>query len=535
MASSSTPGAPALAGGVPIARPLASTLARRWGIRLTSSRGSSSGGTLPPELVKPASVHDRDAEWNALEEMLSSPRPQLVLALGRRRVGKSYVLSRFAREAGGLYYQATRRTEGEQLAQLSRIAGDHFDDSALRQGVTFPTWEDLLRYVTERSGGRFLLVLDEFPYLTAAAPALPSILQAAWDHLWPETGARIVLAGSYVSAMRRLEDADQPLYGRRTARLLFAPFSFLDSLAFLPGHSPRDQLLAYATFGHLPGQLAHLEPARPVGDSIARALLDPRGPLVDEAQHMLDAFLAESRIHYAILEAVATGSTTWSALTSRIGQSGGSLQRPLRWLEEMGLVARDVPVTERAPLRSKRAVYRVTDPYLVFWHRHVAPLLQTGTIGLVEPARLLDEIVLPRIGEHLGAVFEEVSREFVRRSSRLPLRPVRVGRWWDARSTAELDVVAYDAEGRLFAGECKWGSVDSRDLAALRSRADLAARELGGVREVSLALFTGRTDPELDPTVLSAVEAGEVLLFTLDDLAASEAGADADAQAGRRR
>ena len=75
-------------------------------------------------------------------------------------------------------YQATNRTETEQLAALSRIIGTHFDDAALLRGVALPDWESLFQYLTDRAAGApLLLVLDEFPYLAAAAPALPSIIQ----------------------------------------------------------------------------------------------------------------------------------------------------------------------------------------------------------------------------------------------------------------------------------------------------------------------------------------------------------------------
>src|SRR5690606_17121608 len=99
-------------------------------------------------------------------------------------------------------------------------------------------------------------------------PALPSIVQSLWDHDWPETRMKLVLSGSFVSAMRALEEADQPLYGRRTARLLFGPFDFADARGFMPERDLRDQLALYATFGYLPGQLALIEPGRNVADNV---------------------------------------------------------------------------------------------------------------------------------------------------------------------------------------------------------------------------------------------------------------------------
>lgn len=466
---------------------------------------------------KPAEVFDRDLDWRTLATLWGKRRPDLVFAIGRRRVGKSFLLSRFAREVGGIYYQATRRTEAEQLGSLSRVIGEHFDDAALRHGVVFPSWEELFGYLTTRADGDpFLLVLDEFPYLAAAAPALTSIIQSLWDHQWSRTRMKLVLSGSYITAMNRLEQMDQPLYGRRTGKLMIKPFSFADAARFMPAYGVRDQLVGYGLFGHLPGHLALLEPNRPLRENVAEAMLTPTGRLVDEAQHMLDAFTGEAHVHYSIIEAIAAGEQTWSGITKRVGRSGGALLRPLQWLEEMQVIARVVPATENTPRKSKRALYRIVDPYVAFWHRSIARLVNAGSLGLVPPERLWDEVVAPELDDYMGPVFEEVCRDFVRQTDRLPFSPLRVGEWWDAASQNQVDVVAVGARGELLVAECKWGRVTAAHLATLRGRAQRVATELGKVQKVHAALFTARG--EADEEVLRQAAAGTVLLFTAEDL-----------------
>ena len=230
-----------------------------------------------------------------------------------------------------------------------------------------------------------------------------------------------------------------------------------------------------------------------------------------------------SNSHYSVLEAIAGGATTWSTVTSRVGRSGGALLRPLEWLAAMGLVERAVPVTEARPDRSRRAVYRVSDPYLAFWHRVVAPLVHAGSIGLAEPARLWEDAVAPRIDDHMGPVFEAVCRDYAGRQARqaesaFPFRPLRVGAWWDASSRDEVDVVALGGAGEVLVGEATWGPVTERHLATLRRRAALVAADLGGAETVHLALFTGRG--EADRAVQAEAEAGRLLLVTADDLVA---------------
>lgn len=467
--------------------------------------------------TKPADVFDRDQEWQTLSAIWRKARPDLVFVVGRRRVGKSFVLSRFSREVGGIYYQATRRTEAEQLAGLTRVIGEHFGDPALQHGIAFPSWEDLFGYLTTRAGGKpFFLVLDEFPYLAAAAPALTSIIQSLWDHQWQGSRFKLVLSGSYITAMNRLEEMDQPLYGRRTAKLVVGPFSFADASRFMPRYELREQLVGYGLFGHLPGHLALLDPERPLAENVAEALLTPTGRLVDEAQHMLDAFTVDAHVHYSIVEAIAAGEHTWSGITKRVGRTGGSLLRPLQWLEEMQVIARVVPATEKNPQRSRRVLYRIVDPYVAFWHRTVARLVNAGSLGLMPPERLWEDVIVPDLDDYMGAIFEEICRDFVRQTDRLPFRPLRVGEWWDATSQNQVDVVATGVAGELLVGECKWGRVTSAHLATLRTRALAVSAELPRVRNMHLALFTGRG--EADEEVRREAEAGSVLLFSAEDL-----------------
>jgi len=468
-------------------------------------------------MKKPAAIVDRDAEWEDLIRIWGRASPDLVFILGRRRVGKSFLLARFAQATGGIYYQATKRTENEQLARLSTLVGEHFADPALRHGGPFPDWEGLFRYVIDRARGEpFLFVLDEFPYLSAAAPALPSILQSLWDHEWPETRIKLVLSGSHITAMKRLEDSDQPLYGRRTARIDIEPFNHTHSAEFVPGYSVTDRLRAYGIFGGVPGHLALLDAGEPLGRNVALQMLSPTGRLLDEAQHMLDAFLADAQIHYSVIEAIAGGERTWNGITKRVGREGGSMSRAMKWLIEMRLVERVVPITEANPKKSKRSLYRLTDPYVAFWHRFVSPMISAGMVGLAPGERLWREQVLPRLDDYMGGAFESVCREFTRRGNGLPFQPLRVGEWWDAASQNEVDVVALGAGAQVLIGECKWGDARGSDLTKLRARADSLVRELkGGPHQVHFAIFSrGGVTPE----VQQEVQAGRVFHFPADYL-----------------
>jgi AAA+ ATPase superfamily predicted ATPase len=313
------------------------------------------------------------------------------------------------------------------------------------------------------------------------------------------------------------EAADQPLYGRRTRRMTIAPFPARDVAAFVPAYSPVDVLTTYGLIGGLPGHLSLMDPGWDLADNAAALLLDSGGRLVDEAEHMLDAFLDDAAVHYSILEAVATGDQTWNGITRRIKRRGGSTLRPLEWLLEMQLLERVAPITERDQRKAKRVYYRVSDPYIGFWHRFVAPLVTSGAIGLVPPDRLWSTGVAPHVADYMGPVFETVCRQAVRAGHvPLPFEPIRVGEWWNATSSEQVDVAAWDGAGELFVAECKWGSVTAADLEALERRAQILAAELGSVRRTHLAVFSAQG--RLASAVQRAVGAGRLHSYTALDL-----------------
>lgn len=466
--------------------------------------------------ARPTDLIGRQKDWHQLEEAWNSARPELVFVTGRRRVGKSYLLTRFAKAVSGIYYQATQRTEAEQLASISAIVGRHFRDPALERGGPFPTWEGLLGYLRDRAAGApLMIVLDEFPYLAAAVPALPSILQSEWDHSLASSKLKLVLSGSHITAMRRLEAIDAPLYGRRTRRLAVSSFPYQDIHALVPSYTARDVALTYGIFGDLPGHLALLDSNKSVTENVTSLLLEPSSRLYDEAQHMLDAFLGDAGIHYSIIDAIASGERTWSKIAGRVGKDSGSISRPMHWLEDMQIVERVTPVDE--PAKSKRAIYRLRDPYVAFWHRFVAPLQRSGASDFGDAPELWQRFIAPHLDSYMGECFEEICRQFVRHArARLPFSPIRVGSWWTKDSSAEADVVALSERGELLVGECKWGTVDIHDLDRLQRRARMIAETIGQIRHVHLGLFSGREIN--DKSVAADIAAGKVLHWNLDDL-----------------
>jgi len=170
---------------------------------------------------------DREQDLADLNQLLSRRGAQFLIVYGRRRVGKTTLLTKWAAESGVpfVYWVASRNTPMVLRQGLAEALGRL--ESPQVEVPLFPSWGALFQQIARTVGDRrVILILDEFPYAVEADPALPSELQNAWDHLFKGSNLFLVLAGSHVGMMDRLLRYQAPLYGRFTARLAVEPMPF---------------------------------------------------------------------------------------------------------------------------------------------------------------------------------------------------------------------------------------------------------------------------------------------------------------------
>jgi AAA+ ATPase superfamily predicted ATPase len=402
--------------------------------------------------------HNRTRELTFLSARFRDERAELLVVYGRRRTGKSALLREFCREKPHAYYLAAQLTEQENLEQFRRILLAEHPDPLLAS-MRFTDWDVALTYVARMAArNRFILVLDEFPYLCQANPALPSLLQRWWDTIGKASQLYLVLCGSHLSFMEQEVLAERsPLYGRRTGQIRLGPLLPWDAARFFPERTPRERLALYGIFGGIPAYLERVHPGQDLATNVAQEALSPLGYFYDEVSFLLRTEFTQIATYLSLLKAIAGGATRVSEIGSRVGIPATSAAKYLSVLQEMGLVRREVPATEAHPEKSKRGVYRINDPFIGFWCRFILPyqsLLEAGQADTV-----WREFILPALDTHLGLIFEEVCAQYVRHhwDARHGGTPLRVGRWWSPN--AEIDVLALlrvgDQQVPLLS-ECKW-------------------------------------------------------------------------------
>ena len=303
---------------------------------------------------------DRADEMRRLDALLAQPGAFAVL-WGRRRVGKTRLLVEWSRRRDGLYAAVEPSAPAVQRRYLAAAVERRFPGFA---AVEYPDWRSfLVRLAREAqaNGWPGPFVLDELPYLIAADPTLPGVLQAWVD----STPGRPTLVAS--GSSRRMMHgaalaADAPLYGRARETFAVRPFRPGHLADVFPRAAPRDLLALYAAWGGMP---RYWELAEPFGTDVENAIdalvLDPSGPLHGEPDRLLLEEVPPATALRPLLDVIGGGAHRVSEIARRLGRPASTLARPLAALVEMGLVRRETPFGSD-PRAGKRSLYRIDDP-----------------------------------------------------------------------------------------------------------------------------------------------------------------------------
>ena len=456
---------------------------------------------------------DRIDEMRRLDGALQRPGAFAVI-WGRRRVGKSRLLIEWSRRHGGLYTVADQSAPPVQRRYLSAAVAARFPGFA---DVEYPDWHAFLMRLAneaERSGWRGPFVLDELPYLIASEPGVAGVLQNWLDR--PERRLCVVVSGSSLHRMHgAILDAGAPLYGRAVEAFAVRPLR--------PGHlsevfavdEARELVSMYALWGGMP---RYWELAEPFGRDLEAAadslVLDPAGPLHEEADRLLLEETPPATALRPLLDTIGGGAHRVSEIAGRLGRPASSLSRPLASLVEMQLVRRETPFGS-SPISGKRSLYRIADPFLRLWFRVVAP----HRAALAEAPRETRLHYWRRHRSSLEAyAWEELCRMSVPMLHRADIPLARYGPFEPARrywrgNAPEYDVVALSVDGRrMLVGEAKWSAKEGTG----GSMADVHGRTVAlpgatGVEAVRALFVPEATRAGAEPNVVDARTVMELL------------------------
>jgi uncharacterized protein len=391
-----------------------------------------------------------------------------VMLRGRRRVGKSRLVEVFCERSGVpfVFFQASHGVS----ATASRAAfaeairwSDLPERDSFAEGMTWPSWAAFFRQLAAAlpADRASIVVIDELPWLLESDPALEGELQTAWDRGFSRKPVLLVLIGSDLAMMERLDDYRRPFHQRATVMVL-PPLNPAE-VGDLLGCGAADALDAYLVTGGLPLICQEWQRGESLPEFLGAALRDPTSALLVSGERSLAAEFPAEVQAWSVLSAIGTGERTWKGIQDELAEGTGqqiassSLANALRLLEAKRVIAVDTPLSAKSGARDKR--YRVADPYLRFYLAFVRrglPLIERGRGDLV----LLS--IERSWGTWRGKAVEPVIREALLRIAPDLGHPqvTAVGGWWNRQNNPEIDIVGMSPDSRSagisFAGSIMW-------------------------------------------------------------------------------
>ncbi len=490
---------------------------------------------IKPQMNSPVLV-DREHEQRALRELFGRPGPSMAVLYGRRRVGKTFLLQH-AFPMGHLFHFTASDATPELNRRALLEAVSRWSGAEIRT-QDFPTWRRIFELLLELGNDEpTAIVLDEYQYLQGGRDEnVDSALAAVWER-YANRRPRgrpfvLVLCGSIVRVMERLDAAENPLYGRLDWKARLEPFDYLDAARIAAYPLVRDRMLAYGIYGGTPRYLATIDLGRPLADNVIRSVLPPNGNVRIQVETVVsqEHGLRDLSEYNAMLSAIGAGSTQRNEIAAQTGLAPTfAFRSRLEKLADLGLIdaTRNFGASSSEPYR-----YRLADPALRFYYGVVDRY--RSELELDDPAEIWRRHISPELDAYMGLIFERVSRQaYLRLRSRLRLPIVREWGRWEGRDRhreqIEIDIVARRTDGRMLTGSVKWNrkpvgiSVHEKHVDALRRLASSGyawAREALSREALFLYVAAGGFAPGFAKRAEEA--AVRVLTWSLDELYSPE-------------
>jgi len=405
----------------------------------------------------------RDKELATLQELYYQKKFQMVVMYGRRRVGKTTLISKFLEDKPGIFYTAQEANDNINLAEFSRKVYRFFGLPATTGAFT--NWNFAFEFIAEKAKeSQFILAFDEFPYAAAENKALKSVLQNIIDHQLKNTGLFLILCGSLVSFMEsEVLGYKSPLFGRRTIQMKIEGFNYYDAAKMLRNFSNEDKIRFYSCIGGTPHYLAQINPSQTFEENIKRLYFDISGYLYNEPIMLLQQELREPAMYNSIVSAIAGGASRLNEISTKINEDRSKVNKYLQILVNLQIVRKEYPFGED-PASSRKGIYLLADNCYNFWYRFVFPSrpeIESGNGDLVADSEVFGEQLAAFIGK---PAFEKICLQYLIRKNRqkeLPFIATSFGTWWgnDAKEKCQSDfdvIMANRKTKQIMLGECKW-------------------------------------------------------------------------------
>ncbi len=320
----------------------------------------------------------RKAECDRLKKCLKENQAQLVIVYGRRRVGKTFLISQFF---NGRFDFKLTGAYGEPKEIQLRYFSQELNRQSGNNNPVPKDWIDAFELLREYLNGlsqdeKHVVFFDEMPWMDTQKSGFLSAFEWFWND-WGCTQDNLifVVCGSATSWMvENIAENKGGLFNRQTCRLYLQPFSLYETELYLQSRhidwSRRDIAQCYMIMGGIPYYLSLIDSEMALNANIDNMFFRKRAELWDEFDHLYQTLFSNSEQYIKVVEQLSKkriGLTRREISKLTKISVNGNLSKILKNLTNSGFI-RTYAFYGR---KSKEVLYQLSDYYTIFYYKFI--------------------------------------------------------------------------------------------------------------------------------------------------------------------
>ena len=321
----------------------------------------------------------RIKEQQILNKALLSNEAEMVAVVGRRRVGKTFLVRSVYKHQ--LKFEITgiqNASKEEQLQNFSNRLNTFAQPTIPIQPPSnwLAAFQMLLNYLeTQIQKKKIVVFFDELPWLATRKSGFLKALGFFWNSWASQKNIVVVICGSAASWMiQKVVRNKGGLHNRITRRIYLEAFNLTQTQLFLQSKGVKMDhyqiLQIFMAMGGIPHYLKELEPGKSAVQNIDDICFSKHGLLRDEFSLLYPALFENADEHIKIIRVLAakrTGLTRKEIIENGKLPDGGNTSKIVEELLLSGFIS--VYYTFGKKKREMR--YRLTDEYTLFYLKFI--------------------------------------------------------------------------------------------------------------------------------------------------------------------
>lgn len=329
----------------------------------------------------------RKEEQKILKKALDSTEAEMVAVIGRRRVGKTFLVRSVYQKQ--IIFEITGTQNAPYSEQLQNFILQ-LNKAAQNTVPLQPpkNWMEAFHFLTlflEKKQGdqKQVVFFDELPWLASQKSGFLRAFGYFWNSWAVKQNIVVVICGSAASWMiKKVVHNTGGLYNRITRRIYLQAFNLAETESYLISRNiyfDRYQIAQlYMALGGIPHYLKEIEANKSAIQNINLICFSPNGLLRDEFSKLYPALFANADNHIEIIRALASkrhGLTRQQIIKLSKLPNGGGLTKVLDELNQSNFISIYRPFGKK----KKEQLYRLTDEYSLFYLQFIENNIYEGS------------------------------------------------------------------------------------------------------------------------------------------------------------